>query len=106
MAADSTVIAEAPQHLTGRTVGQLVWRRFRRNKLARSAGIVIAVLLVMALLAPFLSTMDYSEQSSKHLFAPPQRIYFRDHDSGRLTRPYVYNLDKTRDRETLRILYT
>ncbi len=106
MAAESAIVAEAPQHLTGRTVGQLIWRRFRRNRLARTAGLVIAILLVMALLAPFLSTMDYTEQSSKHLFAPPQRIYFRDHDTGRLTRPYVYNLDKTRDRETLRIFYT
>ena len=106
MAAESAIVAEAPQTLTGRTVGQLIWRRFRRNKLARTAGIVIAILLVTAVLAPFLSTMNYSEQSSKHLFAPPQRIYFRDHDSGRLTRPYVYNLLKARDRETLRITYT
>ena len=49
--------AEAPQQLSGRTVGQLIWRRFRRNRLARAAGGVIGVLLVVAVLAPFFSTM-------------------------------------------------
>ena len=98
--------AEAPQQLSGRTVGQLIWRRFRRNRLARAAGGVIGVLLVVAVLAPFFSTMGYTEQSSAHLFASPQRIHFRDPDSGRLPRPYVHNLIKKRDRETLRITYT
>ncbi len=92
------------QQMTGRTIGQLMWRRFRKNRLGVTAGIVVALFLLVAMLAPFLATQDISEQSSAHLLAPPQKIHFRD-ENGRLSRPYIYNLIKQRDRETLALTY-
>ena len=89
----------------GRTIAQLMWRRFRKNRIGVAGGIIVLLMLTGALIAPFLATQDISEQSSLHILAPPQKIYFRD-DDGRLSRPFVYNQIKARDPDTLAITYT
>lgn len=47
----------------------LIWRRFRRHRLALIGGIVILLMIVLVLLAPALSPYEYTEQarSSQHL---------------------------------------
>ena len=67
-------------------------------------GIVVALFLLTALFASFLANMAIKEQSAAHVLAPPQRIHL--FDDGRLSRPFIYNLDKHRDRETLALTYT
>ena len=96
--------AEEPQ-TKGRTIGQLIWRRFLKNKLGVVGGCVIILFLFFAVMAPFIASMDIAEQSAQHILAPPQRVHLRD-ENGRFTRPFVYNQVKQRDRETLRITYT
>ena len=89
----------------GRTIRQLIWQRFVKNKVGLVAGVFVLLFLLIAVFAPFLATMAINDQSGKHMLAPPQKIHFRD-ENGRLSRPHVYNLTKHRDRETLRITYT
>ncbi len=89
----------------GRTIGQLIWRRFRKNKLGVVGGLVVALLFFITVIAPFLATMDIVEQSARHILAPPQKIYFQS-EEGEWRRPYVYNLIKHRDPDTLRLMYT
>ena len=89
---------------TGRTIGQLIWRRFRKNRIGMVGGVVVGLFLLTAVFASFLANMSIREQSAAHVLAPPQRVHL--FDDGRPSRPFIYNLDKHRDRETLALSYT
>ena len=89
---------------TGRTIGQLIWRRFRKNRIGMVGGVVVGLFLLAAVFASFLANMSIREQSAAHVLAPPQRVHL--FDDGRPSRPFIYNLDKHRDRETLALSYT
>ena len=67
-------------------------------------GVVVGLFLLTAVFASFLANMSIREQSAAHVLAPPQRIHL--FDDRRLSRPFIYNLDKHRDRETLALTYT
>jgi len=47
------------------------WRRFRRHRLALAAGIVLLVLILGAIFAPWLTPYDYSRQNRRNMFAAP-----------------------------------
>ena len=96
--------AEVAPAGTGRTIGQLIWRRFRKNRIGMIGGVVVGLFLLTAVFASFLANMSIREQSAAHVLAPPQRIHL--FDDRRLSRPFIYNLDKHRDRETLALTYT
>ena len=96
--------AEVAPGGTGRTIGQLIWRRFRKNRIGMIGGVVVGLFLLTAVFASFLANMSIREQSAAHVLAPPQRIHL--FDDRRLSRPFIYNLDKHRDRETLALTYT
>jgi peptide/nickel transport system permease protein len=81
----------------GATAGPVLrgWRRFRRSTPGVvSAGILLGLYAVV-LLAPFLAPYGATEQHPDLRYQPPQRArMIRD---GRLARPYVYPMIKTRD---------
>ena len=41
--------------IRGRSLGEIAWRRLRRDKVAMTGGIVVVVLIVLAVLAPVIS---------------------------------------------------
>jgi len=47
------------------------WKRFRRHRLALAAGIVLLLLILGAILAPWLTPYDYSRQNRRNMFAAP-----------------------------------
>ena len=96
--------AEVAPAGAGRTMGQLIWRRFRKNRIGMVGGVVVGLFLLTAVFASFLANMSIREQSAAHVLAPPQRVHL--FDEGRLSRPFIYNLQKHRDRETLALTYT
>ena len=96
--------SDAAPGVAGRTIGQLIWRRFRKNRIGMVGGVVVGLFLLTAVFASFLANMSITEQSAAHVLAPPQRIHL--FDDGRLSRPFIYNLQKHRDRETLALTYT
>lgn len=61
--------APRPQREAGRSPStwQLAWRRFRRHRLALLGGTVIALLLLMAIFAPWLSPYEFSYQNRQLL---------------------------------------
>ena len=61
---------------------QLVWRKFRRHRLAMFSLLVIAILYSFALFAEFYSINDHQQRNVKYAKAPPQTLYFVD-DEGR-----------------------
>lgn len=82
----------------------LIWRRFRKHRLAMVAGFVLLILYSMAIFAPFLSTTDPYSTDINYKNAPPQRIHFIAED-GFHFRPFVYPLKSEMDMETFELTY-
>jgi len=86
---------------------QLMWRKFRKHKLALAGEIILAILFVVGpLFCEFFSTQDMSKDHSQYIHCPPQRIHFFDEDGEFRLRPFVYGLTRTIDSETLRRTYS
>ena len=83
---------------------QLMWRKFRKHRLAFIGVSVLGVLYTTAIFCEFFSPYDIYERYPDYIFAAPQRVRF--FDDGRLQRPFVYGLRGERDPETFRRIYT
>ena len=83
---------------------QLMWRKFRRHRMALVGGGVLLFLYLTTGVAGFLSPYEKASRDADYLLAPPQRVrLFHD---GRFIGPFVYSLERTRDPETLQRIYT
>jgi peptide/nickel transport system permease protein len=92
-----------PEAVNVMTVRELMWQRFKRNKLAMAGGIVIIILYLMAIFAGFLSPYHLTHTHSEHSNSAPNGIHiFRD---GKLVRPFVYEVKVTLDMETMQMVY-
>ena len=86
---------------------QLVWRKFRRHKLALVGGPILIALYVVGVGFPeFFATQDLTKRHQDFVYAPPQRIHFFDADGVFHLRPFVYAQTRSRDPETMRRIYT
>lgn len=83
---------------------QLVWRKFRRHRLAVVSLACLAVLYFFALTFEFWIPYHPLIQHTDYLDAPPSRIHIRR--DGRFARPFVYVLEQTLDLETFSRIYT
>ena len=82
---------------------QLMWRKFRRHRLAIGGGTVLALLFTMSIFAEFFT--PYSVERRFANFHPPSRIRLTA-DSGRFpVRPFVYGITSQRDPETFAKVY-
>ncbi len=84
---------------------QLVWRKFRRHRLAVVSVWLLGVLYVLALTFEFWIPYHPLTQHADYLDAPPSRIYIR-HTDGHFGRPFVYVLEQTIDFDTFQRIYT
>ena len=83
---------------------QLIWRKFRKHKLAIIGGSVLGLFYLIAIFAGFFSTNDIHEQYLDFTNAPPQRVHLIAPGEG-LVGPFVYGYASSRDPETLRKTY-
>ncbi len=83
---------------------RLMWWKLKRHRIAVWSGIILIELYAMAFLAEMLTPYDANTRHPNHIFAPPQQIRFF-HD-GALIGPFVYGLQHTLDRDTLKREYT
>ncbi len=76
------------------TPGQLVWRKFRRHRLAMFGGVLTLLLYLIAIFAPFVAPFGPNEYRSQYTYAPPQPIrWVHTDESGRVVwGPYVHDL--------------
>ena len=89
------------------TQGQLIWRRFLRNRLAVAGGIIVIVLyLVMVIFPGFFATYNYTQQNENYLYAPPQVPRFFDEEGKFHLRPFVYGLKTELDFELFEWVHT
>lgn len=85
---------------------QLVWRKFRKHKLALAGGIVTILIYLVAIFAEFLAPFVPKEFDASYTYAPPQRLRLIDRtDEGTRIRPYVYGYSVEIEPEALRRVF-
>jgi peptide/nickel transport system permease protein len=84
---------------------RLMWLRFKQHKMALISGIMIMLFYMMAIFADPLSVQDISKYSAKYKYIPPTEIHFFDKE-GNFTRPFIYDLTRKMNMETLEFEYT
>ncbi|MEM6429384.1 MAG: ABC transporter permease [Deinococcota bacterium] len=82
---------------------QLAWRRFRGSSLGMTGAVILVLLYLMAILAPFLAPYNITTQHSRFVHHPPQPI--RVLHEGGLMRPFVYPMTQERDPVTFQRIY-
>jgi len=83
----------------------LLWKKFRRHRLAQLGMVIISIILIITIFAPFFAPYDPLHQNYSAIYAPPQKIHFWD-ESGRFSlRPFVYALERKMDPTTFKTVY-
>ncbi|HEX7003409.1 MAG TPA: ABC transporter permease [Trueperaceae bacterium] len=86
---------------------RIVWEQFRRHKAALIGGGILIFMYIVTIFAGFLAPYDLNEYRRFPVtsFHPPTNIYWTDPDTGRLTRPYIYNTESERHPVTRQRIY-
>ena len=82
------------------TYFQLIWRRFRKSKIAILGGLMVIALSLLAVFADFFSPNPLRELNMEASFTPPTRIHFVDTEGNFHLRPFVYTAVVTIDMTT------
>ena len=88
------------------TAGQwrLIWRKFRRNRLALASGIVLVFIYILIIFAGFISPYDPDRRFVGRDYVQPRPVHFFG-DEGFSLRPFVYGVKLRIDQETGRRVY-
>ena len=84
---------------------QLMWRKFKKHRLAIIGASVVGIFYLSALFCEFVAPYGVGKRHSKYPYCPPHSFHFFD-EQGFHLRPFVYGLKKTRDPDTLKAIYT
>lgn len=80
----------------------LIWRRFRRHKLAMIGTTIVVLFYVVALFCEFLAPVNPTRRDTQYIHVPPQRVHFIS-EFGFW--PYVNGLKLEQDARTWRKMY-
>ncbi|MEP2680307.1 MAG: ABC transporter permease [Sulfitobacter sp.] len=83
---------------------RLMWRSFRRHKLALISGIFLLCAYLILPIAGFIAPYTPNERSADYLYAPPQSINLWH--EGSFIGPYIYPITAEADLENYRWRYT
>tara|TARA_R110001599_G_scaffold80906_11_gene218412 strand:- start:7273 stop:8427 length:1155 start_codon:yes stop_codon:yes gene_type:complete len=85
------------------SVARLMWRKFRRHKLALISGLFLAFCYLLLPVAGFIAPYTPNQRDAEHLYAPPQSINFWH--QGEFIGPYVYETTGEADLVNFRWVY-
>ncbi len=83
----SPAVLRAEEH---ESYGTLVWRKFRKSKIAIVGGLMVVILLVLSIFADFFAASDPVKLNMRNGYIPPSKIHFVDANGGFHLRPFVY----------------
>lgn len=86
-------------------INENVFKQLLKDKFAKAAFIILALMYVLVFLAQFISPYDKHYSDRDHSYAPPSKIYIID-QNGKLSLPYTYNYDRNFDFENFDITYS
>lgn len=87
------------------TVGQLMWGRFRRNRLAMFGMSILIVIYASMILADFVAPYGVDTTHELYTSAPPNGLHVIDAQGKFHWPPFVYGFDAQTDPDTLRRTY-
>lgn len=74
----------------GESQWRYAWRSFRRHRLAMAAGVVLVILILGAIFAPWLTPYDYARQNRSNMFGSPSlRVAANAQTIDKCARPQV-----------------
>ena len=79
--------------------------KFRKHRMANVAALVIILLYAVALFVEPVAPYHPDVQDVKYAYRPPTQIHFFDTQGKFHPRPFVYGTSRTRDLETLSLVY-
>jgi len=85
---------------------QLMWRKFKKHKLAIVGGTIVVILYIIAIFCEFFSTYDIYKRYMEYSYCPPQKIHFFDEEGNFHLRPFVYGINTKFDLATFNKIYT
>ena len=71
---------------------QLIWRKFRRHRVAYISLWVLVLMYILTIFAEFFAPYGAFERRTSYLLAPPTTIHFIDEDGVFHLRPFVYKV--------------
>ena len=92
------------QDLGSLSYRQLVWRRFRKSRMAMIGAAVLILFYVITLLVDFVAPYNYATDNMLMRYVPPTHIHFRANDGAHW--PFIYGLRSARDTQTLELIFT
>lgn len=84
---------------------QLMWRKFKKHKLAILGGSVLVIFYLLAIFCEFFAPYTRDSAYTKFTYCPPQKVHFFDEEGFHL-RPFIYDLKKELDPETWKAIYS
>lgn len=84
---------------------QLVWRKFRRHRVAYFCMIFLVIFYVLAIFAEFFAPYGAFQRHTDYLFAPPTPVRFIDENGTLHLRPFVYKVTNELDLDTFQRIY-
>jgi len=85
--------------------GQLIWLRFRRNKLAMAGLVLLAIMYLAVGFAGFLAPNEYTTQNLEYIYGPPGPITFVGPNGKLGLRPYTYEVMTELDQENFKWVF-
>ena len=87
------------------TQWQLMWRKFRKHKLAMIGMVLLIILYTLGIFCEFFATQDMAKRSTSAISMPPTKIHFVDENGNFSLRPFVYGLKQEEDPVTWKKYY-
>lgn len=84
---------------------QLMIRRFKAHRLGVIGAIILGIMYLLVIFAPFIAPSDYQQQRRNFVNHPPTRIRFVDSEGNFSLRPFIYGTTRTRDPITLEVFW-
>jgi peptide/nickel transport system permease protein len=84
------------------SIRQLMWRRFKRNRLAVIGGTFLVFMYLAAIFAGFIAPNDPTEVHPQYVSMEPQGLHFFDTEGNFHLVPFAYGLESSVDPATFR----
>ncbi|QTF91992.1 ABC transporter permease [Halomonas sp. BM-2019] len=82
---------------SGESYPALVWRRFRRSRLALVGLAMLLLLVMLSVFAPFFAPVDPTARNSANSYGPPQTLSWYSEEEGFSLRPFVHPYEESFD---------
>ena len=102
---DREELSEAEQRVYMASQWQLMYRRFKRHRIAMIAAAVILAIYVVAALCEFIAPHNPNNRFAEYIYVPPQRVRIVDGQGKFHLRPFIYGLVQSVNPETFRKSY-